>query len=144
MRYLLEIHWIEELRDLGIVVMYFAVFTFTLCLIQLHALCATEANFNNPIEDIKNREILESEDVKWTGIDVSIVGKYAKKYGHPPRDPYINTDQGDLLLFVFTAAGVIGGFIIGYNFRKLFIDEKDNHKKDHHGSKQKITEKKGN
>ena|SRR3990167_4993715 len=66
-----------------------------------------------------------SEEGAWTGIDVSIVGKYAEKYGHPPRDPYINTDQGDLLLFVFTAAGVIGGFIIGFNVRKIFYEKHD-------------------
>jgi hypothetical protein len=83
-----------------------------------------EAEVNKPIEVF--------EDQKWTGIDVSIVGKYAEKYGHPPRDPYINTDQGDLLLFVFTVAGVIGGFIIGYNFRKLFV-EGDNCQKIHQG-----------
>ena len=66
-----------------------------------------------------------NEEGAWTGIDVSIVGKYAEKYGHPPRDPYINTDQGDLLLFVFTAAGVIGGFIIGFNVRKIFYEKHD-------------------
>jgi len=60
----------------------------------------------------------------WTGIDVSIVGKYAEKYGRPPRDPYINTDKGDLLLFVFTLAGVVGGFVIGFNARKLFYENK--------------------
>lgn len=59
----------------------------------------------------------------WTGIDVSVVGKYAAKYGHPPRAPYINTDQGDLLLFVFTFAGVVGGFIIGFNARRLFYEK---------------------
>jgi len=64
-----------------------------------------------------------NEEGAWTGIDVSIVGKYAEKYGHPPRDPYINTDQGDLLLFVFTAAGVIGGFVIGFNVRKIFYEK---------------------
>ena len=63
-----------------------------------------------------------SEEGKWTGIDVSIVGKYAEKYGRPPRAPYINTDQGDLLLFVFTVAGLLGGIVIGYNFRKLFVE----------------------
>lgn len=63
------------------------------------------------------------EEGAWTGIDVSIVGKYATKYGHPPRDPYINTDKGDLLLFVFTISGVIGGFIIGFNVRKLFYEK---------------------
>ena len=63
------------------------------------------------------------EEGAWTGIDVSIVGKYASEYGRPPRDPYINTDQGDLLLFVFTIAGVIGGFVIGFNARKLFYEK---------------------
>ena len=102
---------------------YFIFFVFTLCLIQAHALYATEAN--NTIEGLEVNEAIESETGKWTGIDVSIVGKYAEKYGHPPRDPYINTDQGDLLLFVFTFFGLIGGIIIGYNFRKLFIEGKD-------------------
>ncbi|NUN23097.1 MAG: hypothetical protein HUU09_06465 [Candidatus Jettenia caeni] len=65
----------------------------------------------------------QAEEEVWTGIDVSIVGKYATKYGHPPRDPYINTDKGDLLLFVFTISGVIGGFIIGFNVRRLFYEK---------------------
>ena len=65
-----------------------------------------------------------SENGAWTGIDVSIVGKYAEKYGRPPREPYINTDKGDLLLFVFTLAGVVGGFVIGFNARKLFYENK--------------------
>ncbi len=65
---------------------------------------------------------INKEDA-WTGIDVSIVGKYATKYGRPPREPYINTDKGDLLLFVFTFAGVIGGFIIGFNARKIFYEK---------------------
>ena len=64
-----------------------------------------------------------SENGAWTGIDVSIVGKYAEKYGRPPREPYINTDKGDLLLFVFTLAGVVGGFVIGFNARKLFYEK---------------------
>ncbi|MDO8141064.1 MAG: hypothetical protein Q6358_06150 [Candidatus Brocadiales bacterium] len=64
-----------------------------------------------------------NEEGPWTGIDVSIVGKYATKYGHPPRDPYINTDQGDLLLFVFTFAGVVGGFVMGFNARKIFYEK---------------------
>ena len=65
-----------------------------------------------------------NEENTWTGIDVSIVGKYANKYGRPPREPYINTDKGDLLLFVFTFAGVFGGFIIGFNVRRLFYEKK--------------------
>jgi phage shock protein PspC (stress-responsive transcriptional regulator) len=90
-----------------------------------------EAELNNPKEVFEDQEGVESEDQKWTGIDVSIVGKYAEKYGHPPRRPYINTDQGDLLLFAFTVAGVIGGIIIGYNIRKLFIEGNNYKKTDH-------------
>ncbi len=74
-------------------------------------------------EKIEDAPAQASENEAWTGIDVSVVGKYAAKYGRPPRDPYINTDQGDLLLFVFTAAGVIGGFIIGFNARKIFYEK---------------------
>ncbi len=100
-------------------------------IILLQTMSAIEAEVNNPIEVFEDQEGVESEDEKWKGIDVSIVGKYAEKYGHPPRKPYINTDQGDLLLFVFTVAGLIGGIIIGYNIRKLFI-EGDNYKKYYH------------
>ncbi|KKO18498.1 MAG: hypothetical protein BROFUL_02822 [Candidatus Brocadia fulgida] len=70
------------------------------------AFCAFAENpGNNPDGGVMQT----SEEGAWTGIDVSIVGKYASKYGRPPRDPYINTDQGDLLLFVFTLAGVDWG-----------------------------------
>ena len=64
-----------------------------------------------------------NKEKAWAGIDVSVVGKYATKYGRPPREPYINTDRGDLLLFVFTIAGVIGGFIMGFNVRKIFYEK---------------------
>ncbi len=120
------------LKDEGIVIKYFIIFIFIVCLIQSHALCETTANSNNLMEDLEDKEIIESEEGKWTGIDVSIVGKYAEKYGHPPRKPYINTDQGDLLLFVFTFSGLIGGIIIGYNFRKLFVEKKSDYIEGHH------------
>jgi len=103
---------------------YYIFLIFILVLIDSHVLCAIETS-HNINEVVENENNIETGTQKWTGVDVSIVGKYAEKYGHPPRDPYINTDQGDLLLFVFTAAGIIGGFIIGYNFRKLFIEGSD-------------------
>ncbi|MBI4827521.1 MAG: cobalt transporter [Nitrospinae bacterium] len=56
----------------------------------------------------------------WIGIDEGIVGKVAERAGRPAWEPFINTDQGDLLLFVFLAAGVAGGFVMGYYFRELF------------------------
>ncbi len=105
---------------------------------------AIGAEPDKPIEVVEEQEGIESGGKNWTGIDVSIVGKYAKKYGHPPRKPYINTDQGDLLLFVFTIAGLIGGIIIGYNFRKLFIEKKHDHKIIHHRKTRKVTERQEN
>ncbi len=57
---------------------------------------------------------------RWTGVDETVVEKYAMEAGRPPCDPFINTDQGDLLLFVFLTAGAIGGFAGGYYFRELF------------------------
>ena len=62
----------------------------------------------------------ESESASWSGVDESVVEKFAVQAGRPPRDPYINTDQGDLLLFVFLLAGACGGFVAGYYFRMLF------------------------
>jgi hypothetical protein len=60
---------------------------------------------------------------KWPGVDESVVEKYAKEHGREAREPMINTDQGDLLLFVFLLAGVMGGFIGGYSWRML-VSEK--------------------
>ena len=56
----------------------------------------------------------------WNGVDETVVGRYARAAGRPPREPFINTDRGDLLLFVFLIAGAAGGFLGGYYFRELF------------------------
>lgn len=56
----------------------------------------------------------------WEGVDRTVVEKFASEAGRPAREPLINTDRGDLLLFVFLAAGVVGGFVAGYCFRALF------------------------
>ncbi|MFH2074263.1 MAG: cobalt transporter [Pseudomonadota bacterium] len=56
----------------------------------------------------------------WSGVDETVIEKFAEKAGRTAREPFINTDQGDLLLFVFLVAGIVGGFIGGYNFRVLF------------------------
>jgi ABC-type cobalt transport system substrate-binding protein len=60
----------------------------------------------------------------WAGVDETVVEHYAKEYGREARAPYINTDQGDLLLFIFTLAGAVGGFVAGYNWRKLFGEKR--------------------
>lgn len=56
---------------------------------------------------------------KWQGVDESVIEKVAKEHGKEARDPLINTDRGDLLLFVFLIAGAVGGFIAGYCWRAL-------------------------
>ena len=56
----------------------------------------------------------------WPGVDEAVIEKVAEKAGRSAREPFINTDQGDLLLFAFLLAGIAGGFIAGYNFRTLF------------------------
>lgn len=61
---------------------------------------------------------------KWQGVDESVVGKFAEAAGRPARTPFINTDQGDLLLFFFLIAGAAGGFVAGYCFRELFPPNK--------------------
>jgi cobalt/nickel transport protein len=61
----------------------------------------------------------------WSGVDETVIEKFAEKAGRPAREPFINTDRGDLLLFVFLAAGIIGGFIGGYCFRALFPPKRD-------------------
>lgn len=62
---------------------------------------------------------------KWSGVDENVVEKIAEEHGRASRPPFINTDQGDLLLFVFLLAGAAGGFILGFNWHKLFIEKDD-------------------
>lgn len=61
---------------------------------------------------------------KWPGVDESVVEKFAKEHGREAREPFINTDQGDLLLFVFLLAGTAGGFIAGYYWKELTGNKK--------------------
>ncbi|OGW39501.1 MAG: hypothetical protein A2010_18830 [Nitrospirae bacterium GWD2_57_9] len=56
---------------------------------------------------------------KWTGVDEAVVEKIAKEHGREAREPFINTDNGDLLLFVFLLAGTVAGFAAGYYWRIL-------------------------
>lgn len=57
---------------------------------------------------------------EWVGVDEKVVEKFAHEAGRPAREPLVNTDRGDLLLFVFLAAGAAGGFVAGYCYRALF------------------------
>jgi len=57
---------------------------------------------------------------EWSGVDETVVEKFAEQANRPAHEPLINTDQGDLLLFLFLLAGAAGGFAGGYYFRELF------------------------
>ena len=62
---------------------------------------------------------LSTAGEKWSGVDESVIEKVAIEHGKEARKPFINTDQGDLLLFVFLLAGAVGGFVGGYYWRTL-------------------------
>jgi len=64
--------------------------------------------------------LLSSHKAEWSGVDESVVKKFAEQAGRPPRDPYINIAQGDMELFFFLLAGIVGGFTAGYYYRELF------------------------
>jgi ABC-type cobalt transport system substrate-binding protein len=61
-----------------------------------------------------------SADAEWSGVDTTVVAKFAKKAGRPPSEPLLNTERGDILLFLFLIAGAAGGFVGGFYFRELF------------------------
>ena len=71
----------------------------------------------------------------WTGVDEAVVEKIAKEHGREAKKPLIHLGEGDLQLFVFLLAGVVGGFAAGYYWRKLVSesgstglkDGQDNH-----------------
>lgn len=68
---------------------------------------------------------LSAFSANWSGVDESVVEKIAEEHGRPAKEPIINTDQGDLLLFLFLAAGAAGGGVAGYNWRKLMENRRD-------------------
>ena len=67
----------------------------------------------------------EGKEGKWGGVDESVVERYAREHGREAREPYINTDQGDLLLFVFLLGGALGGFLAGYSWKNLMDRKTD-------------------
>lgn len=68
--------------------------------------------------------ITSDPNARWAGVDETVVEHYAMKAGRPAREPYFNTDRGDILLFLFLVAGAAGGFTAGYCFRGIFPPKK--------------------
>lgn len=62
---------------------------------------------------------------QWQGIDEAVVQRIAREYGREAGKPLIDTGQGDLQLFVFLAAGAVGGFIAGYCWRTLLEGKRE-------------------
>lgn len=62
---------------------------------------------------------------KWAGVDETVVEKYAREHGREPKPPVINTERGDLPLFLFLVSGAVGGFAAGYYWRMLTEKKRD-------------------
>jgi len=60
-------------------------------------------------------------DDKWPGVDDAVVGKFAEDAGRPPTKPFLDFGEGDIQLFFFLIAGAVGGFVMGYYYRDLFV-----------------------
>jgi cobalt/nickel transport protein len=54
----------------------------------------------------------------WAGVDETVVARVAAEAGRAPS----RNESGDLLLFAFLCAGIVGGFVLGYFYRVLFVE----------------------
>ena len=70
-----------------------------------------------------SKGVTEGDEGPWGGVDVTVIEQYASDAGREARVPFINTDQGDMLLFVYALGGAVGGFVMGYFWRRL-VSEK--------------------
>lgn len=64
------------------------------------------------------------EPARWSGIDESVIEKVAAEAGRAPRPLWFEM-EGDLALFLFLCAGIVGGSVFGYCFRMLFVERVD-------------------
>lgn len=63
------------------------------------------------------------EEGSWSDATDILSRKAADQAGREARKPFINTEQGNMLVFFFTLGGVAAGFIIGYNWRRLLAEK---------------------
>ena len=57
-------------------------------------------------------------------MDDAVVAKIAREHGREARKPLIDIGEGDLQLFVFLLAGLVGGFAAGYYWRRLVSEKR--------------------
>jgi len=69
---------------------------------------------------------LTAESSKWPGVDEAVIEKFAKEHGRDTSVPIINMEQGDLPLFLFLVAGIVGGFTAGYYWQVVFFEGRSN------------------
>jgi len=63
-----------------------------------------------------------TEPGRWAGVDEAVVERLAAEAGRRPWAPLLDA-QGDLRSFLFLSAGIAGGFIVGYLYRLLFVEQ---------------------
>lgn len=66
---------------------------------------------------------LVAEGARWAGVDEVVVDRVAAEAGRHRWRTFLD-DSGDLPLFLFLCAGLIGGFALGYFYRVLFVERR--------------------
>ncbi|HZZ85903.1 MAG TPA: hypothetical protein VFE30_15315 [Anaeromyxobacteraceae bacterium] len=61
---------------------------------------------------------------RWAGLDEAVVERVSAEAGHP-RWRTLLDESGDLPLFLFLSAGIVGGFALGYGYRAVLSPRRD-------------------
>ncbi len=63
----------------------------------------------------------EEAKEKWRGFDEAVLEELAKAHGKEPEGSFLPL-EGDLELFMFSLMAGISGFVVGYYYRKIFVE----------------------